>query len=828
MAKKCSNINVRYEAGTGQGTLLATWDWQNYYTEKYSYQWQYSAGQGWLLDSEGSVEYRSGVSRSSTVNVRDNAKLYRFRVKPISKTHKVKKTKKVNGKKKTYEVTEAYFNSDWSSWKQVDIRSQRPPTPSAPNTSMMYTKKRIVASIDINLSNSGVNRIAKIVFQLYNATRSVEAERKTANVSTQTGRASVNFDITNDGCAYRVRCYAIDTEGQESSQWSVWSPTPPEALRALPVTPSKIESLKLVTSENNIKTVELSWKHPGGKVDSYELQYTTNKNWFDTTTKVKTETPNTNSWIFDLSTDSELSGNTWYFRLRSVNETGHSEWCPISMLTIGEKPNPPTTWSSKTTAISGDLVPLYWVHNTVDGSRETAAQIQIIVNGVVQSIIPIDNNRSVEETIGEYVINTGAYADGAKFEWRVRTKGIYDEYSDWSITRLINIVSPPVLELGVSEENSNWYWDLLNFNTGNIFTTEGEIGEQIETLTQYPFYISALAGPTNQSVIRWYVSIISNDDSYESLDEDGTLRTINKGDILYSKHFDNDGDNRLFLTMSPTDVLLANNASYKITVKAVMNTGLSVVRERDIDVRLGDDDIDISAAISIDDDLVAAYITPVAVDPDDENETPLTNVFFNIFRLNYDGSFTEIDSRIDSALNTTVIDFHPALDKARYRIVAVSKTSGSIVYEDFSEYIEESDIIIQWNERKNEDLQIDSDDITDESVLSGEFLRLPWNIDTTEGHDRDVEFVNYIGREHPVDYHGTQLGETATWNTDVDKEDTDTIYALRRLSIYKGHVYVREPSGVGYWAVVKVSFTNTHNELVIPVTLAITRVEGGA
>ena len=45
--------------------------------------------------------------------------------------------------------------------------------------------------------------------------------------------------------------------------------------------------------------------------------------------------------------------------------------------------------------------------------------------------------------------------------------------------------------------------------------------------------------------------------------------------------------------------------------------------------------------------------------------------------------------------------------------------------------------------------------------------------------------------------------------------------------MYQGDVYVREPRGMGYWANVGVSFTITHQELTIPVTLDITRVEGG-
>ena len=106
-------------------------------------------------------------------------------------------------------------------------------------------------------------------------------------------------------------------------------------------------------------------------------------------------------------------------------------------------------------------------------------------------------------------------------------------------------------------------------------------------------------------------------------------------------------------------------------------------------------------------------------------------------------------------------------------------------------------------------------------------LKLPYNIDVSDNINPDVELVEYIGREHPVSYHGTQIGSKSTWNMDVPAYDKETIYALRRLQKWMGNVYVREPSGSGYWATITVSFSIKHCEVVIPVTLNITRVEGG-
>ena len=113
-----------------------------------------------------------------------------------------------------------------------------------------------------------------------------------------------------------------------------------------------------------------------------------------------------------------------------------------------------------------------------------------------------------------------------------------------------------------------------------------------------------------------------------------------------------------------------------------------------------------------------------------------------------------------------------------------------------------------------------------EPPWAGSMLQLMYNVDVTENTDPDVELVSYTGRENPVSYYGTQIGTSATWNTDVCKSDKETIYQLRRIQRWRGDVYVREPSGVGFWANIKVSFSQKHCNDLVPVTLTITRVEG--
>ena len=199
----------------------------------------------------------------------------------------------------------------------------------------------------------------------------------------------------------------------------------------------------------------------------------------------------------------------------------------------------------------------------------------------------------------------------------------------------------------------------------------------------------------------------------------------------------------------------------------------------------------------------------------------------SVYRREFDGTYTEIGSEIRNTNNTFITDPHPSLDLARYRIVAVDDATGAISYRDIPGHIiGEKSVVIQWDESWTE-FEATSEDRMEKPIWAGSMLKLPYNIDVSDSNDTDVTLVEYIGREHPVSYYGTHLGSKSTWNVDIDKKDKNTLYAIRRLARWKGDVYVREPSGSGYWANVSVSYSQKHRDLVIPVTFTINRVEGG-
>lgn len=210
-----------------------------------------------------------------------------------------------------------------------------------------------------------------------------------------------------------------------------------------------------------------------------------------------------------------------------------------------------------------------------------------------------------------------------------------------------------------------------------------------------------------------------------------------------------------------------------------------------------------------------------------EEVTPITDVYLSVYRREFDGSFVEIASGLDGTKSVTVSDPHPALNYARYRIVAKHKTTGAISYYDPPSYlVDGKEIIIQWDEQWSW-FETNEENPLEQPPWTGSMLKLPYNIDVSDSNSPDVSFVEYVGRTSPVSYYGTHIGQTATWNVTIERDDEETLYALRRLARWMGDVYVREPSGSGYWAHITVSFSQKHLDLTIPVTITLKRVEGG-
>lgn len=782
-----------HQNGTDR-TIFATWDWDKKHVDNYRTIWYYATGDGvWFVGNDSTTTFKQSIYTPP-----DNATKIKFKVKPTS----TKDKKVTSGTGKNKKTTQTYWwTATWSTEREYSmtmVPPKKPPTPS-----VEIEKFKLTARLD-NLDVEDLNCV-DIHFQVYVDDTTFF---KSAYIKVEKGTAIYVVTDLAPGKRYRVRARCRN-QYEEPGDFSDFS----DNYETIPAAPSGWVRYRALTSTS----VYLDWENVSG-VTKYELQYTQTSDGTKYETAYFDSNPSeVKSITLENVGHAEItgmeSGKTYYFRVRAINDQGESAWSSIVNISLGVKPAAPTTWSSTTTAKVGEPLYLYWVHNSKDGSSQTKAELYLKIDGA-ESTITIDNTTDEETKDKTSVydkIDTSKYNEGTTIEWRVRTEGITGladgDWSPWSETRTITVYAVPTLIM-----------DVLDYTkVSNII------------IRSFPFYVTATAEPKTQKPIGYHLSITANE-SYgmdgDVVDDIGNEKIVLKGDTLYSEYFDISGD--LIVAISAEDIDIENNQTYIVTCSVSMDSGLSAAESRTIKVAWeGDADMFApNAQIGIDSNTLSAIINPYC----ETSEGTLTEgVTLAVYRREFDGGFTEIASGMENAYGSYVTDPHPALDYARYRIIAKSTATGNVKFYDIPAIpIGEPSVIIQWSERWSKfDYSDDETNALAEQPWSGSMLKLPYNVDVSDNVSPDVSLVEYVGRSHPVSYYGTQRGNTATWNVEIEKDDTETLYNLRRLAIYMGDVYVREPSGSGYWANIKVSFSQKHCELTIPVTMSITRVEGG-
>ena len=773
MANAATILTFGLQAETDR-TIYATWKWDKSNTLNYTVRWWYYTADGtMLLGSETTVNVNS-----TSYTAPSNATQVVFFVKPESKA------RTVNGKETVY------WTAEWSTAKRYYFENNPAPTPDVPTVSIKDGK--LTAYIN-NLDKLTVG----VQFQIKSTWDNIPTLSGDAttvkNGSTYENQTTIVY-VVDAGKSYRVRARAWNKHNVYSD-WSNYS----DPIHSIPTPPKQITELKALSETS----VYIAWSSVS-IATGYTVEYTTDKTYFDSNSSgvqsVSVDTTVTHAEITGLA-----SGDEYFFRVRASNNGGDSAWTEIKSIKIGKDPAAPTTWSSTTKAVTGEPVIMYWVHNTEDGSSQTYAELELTIGGTIETLtIKNSEDEDEKDRTSSYTFDTSGLTEGTQILWRVRTCGITGVYGDWSIQRVIDVNAPAVLTLTVTDIDKN----------------------DIDVLTKFPFYVYGIAGPFTQKPVGYSLSVIANE-TYETVDDIGNVKMVNAGEQVYSKYFNT--DDVLLVEFTPGNINLDNNILYTVRCTVTMNSGLTATESVTFRVAWTDELYTPNAEMAVDKENAAVYIRPYCEHYPEGSTTPelVEGITLSVYRREFDGSFTEIAKGLSNIERAFVTDPHPALDYARYRIVAVTDTTGAVSYYDMPGYpIGEKAAIIQWDEDWS-NFNTDEENELVQSARSGSLLRLPYNIDTSESYGVDVSLVKYAGRKRPVSYYGTQLDTSATWNVDVEKSDEETVYALRRLSAYNGNVYVREPSGTGYWASVKVSFSQKHRDLTIPVTLTIIRVEGG-
>ena len=782
-----AKITVFGRQANAERTLYAVWSFDRANTKEYQVEWEYSTGQGtWFSGSISTVTIKQSLYTAPA-----NAVSVRFRVKPVATTKKDSKGNEV-----------PRWTGYWSDRKSYSFANDPPGTPSKPSISITGTK------LTVNMTDLGGLNATHIEFNIAKNDSPSYQIKKIKISATDSVTFETNVAV---GAKYKVKCRGVrkDIYGN----WSTWS----NEDSTIPAAPKDITECKISEDKTTITVI---WS-PVIAATKYAVEYSPNRTDFTSDTPENIKTVNDITDTTCVITDFNKDETEYFFRVKAINTKGDSAWSAIKSTLVNTKaPAAPYIWTDSRTITTGDPLTLYWQHQ---GENEkdvpNYSDLEVYVDGAKTIMPTIDHSK--EENTNEsdkqkkaYTLDTSVYSDGARVQWRVRTARSNGVFGEWSELYLVYIYDKPEMTLTFSDKHGNSH--------------NSEAGEDVGfTLESLPFDILAdvSANFTVQKPISYYVSVKANE-AYETVDNVGNPDVVNEGEIVYSQHFDTidtENPNVHFQTLSAGDMSLVSDISYTITCLAVMDSGLSTEVSLNFLTSWTESEYFINAEIAINEEDITASIQPYCRD---NSNVLVEDILLYVYRREYDGKFTELASDVDNLSNTYIVDPHPALDYARYRIVAQSKTTGAVYYTDIpGRLVGCKSIILQWDEQwTNFDV---TDDGAEEPSWTGSLLKLPYNIDITDKYTPDVSLIKYIGRDNPVSYYGTQRGETSTWNVVIEKNDKETLYALRRLAKWMGNVYVREPSGSGYWANVKVTWGQKHLDLTIPVQIEVTRVEGG-
>lgn len=812
-------------------TVFVTWTWNKVdKTEKIYAIWDYQTSDGrWFSVDQGEPTSVDASAKFHIYNAPENAVAVKVRVRPVSKIDTSTGTDISPG---WYTTTAKVYNFDDN-------------PPEVPNLPEIYIEGN---EITLELRNIKVNA-THIVYEFIKNDN--PKPYKTVPVSIVTGKADLKQKVDADA-TYKVRCKA--TRLDKESDWTDYT----AEVSSLPVAPH-IDNVTVLSKSS----FEVTWT----KVNStkkYEIQYVkkdTSQNlpkdedYFDTGAQTKEVEVKTDNGVTQESiTFSNLDTGVYLIRICAVPASGTStlrDWGKIVTFILGTIPTAPTTWTSTASATVGDLLKFYWIHNSEDASNSSAAEFYIAIgddtlevpevwtplatmdlskeNGYADESesgaelswksYKVDPDKSEDKTyVCEIDSSQSVFSKGAKILWKVSTAGVLTDdneqliFGDHSAVKKMNVYTEPsIKELELTKADDT--------PLDNVAPIVGQ-NQFLRSLDQFPFNIVVeLDEMENQKPTGYYISITSNT-NYMTTDIYGKEKIVTAGTTVYSKYIDTDARN-IKVTVTPADISLENNAEYVVECKVSLDSNLDATASATFIAAFEGDEILPGADIGINRQDLSAIIRPYI--------NGETNDLMDVYRVEYDGSFTKINETpiIDNGSSMWVTDPHPALDFARYRIVSRSSTTGKVSYSDMPlTPIGEKGVVIQWDENWNPFIAEEGEVLSNPN-WAGSMLILRYNISISVNTTKDVTAVEYIGRRNPVTYYGTQIGETQNWSVEIPKTDKDTLYGIRRLAKWMGDVYIREPSGIGYWASVTVNYSTTYGKMTVPISFSITRVEGG-
>lgn len=246
------------------------------------------------------------------------------------------------------------------------------------------------------------------------------------------GSTSWNDSSTNANHGYRYRVVPYNSAGKASS-YAVSDVT-----YNTPAAPTKVSAVRKSST-----TVSISIENPANTATALELQRST-----DGTTW---ETVQTCMGAPVTSLEDNPEGGTFYYRARNTRGQLISDWSPSSdSVTTVCAPSSPTLLEPASGMVlpkTQEEVSFYWIHSPIDGSMQTKAELQYSLDaGSTWETVAVEGDAQSVAVPNSFEVNSS-------ISWRVRTKGVHDDFGPWSDIRLLRVCQVP--SIVVTHPNSD-------------------------------------------------------------------------------------------------------------------------------------------------------------------------------------------------------------------------------------------------------------------------------------------------------------------------------------------------------------------------------------
>lgn len=858
-------------------TLFATWSWDKNHTKEYKYVWYYMTGNGVaFLGSEGTTD-----RKQTTYNVPSNAIAAKVKIKPISTTYKAKKSKKETN----------YWTADWCGYKEYNFNKGLPNKPS--NFSARIENGKTIIGEVSNITGSAKQIEFQIVVNNTSIYDTIKADVSTsyASFSRTNIEPGKKYKVRCRGVNGRL--YSDWTDYTDNL---IAAPATPKEIKSISRESNQEVRLDWDRMDNVTQYIIEYTKYrnhfdtSSSKVHSVTVdgEYTTCIIVLDNNDD---EDGYSGEWFFRMKAVNEQASSEWspISSLVVGKKPGPpTTWSSSNVIIVGERLVLYWVHNSQDNSYEreadirllikqGDTTiddtTIHVINDRSEDERYKTQSYDLIDTSVFTEGVTINWSVRTRGVAAEYsdwsiVRQVDVYAQPT-LDARIVDKDGNQEVVITEFPFYIHALPGPQTQTPTGYYVSviaNETYETIDHVGNPITISEGE-----EIYSRYynhngTLHLEMLPSDidlennieyTLNCTVAMNSGLTANTEIIFSVDWEefhytpSAVIQINEDDVSANIH-----PYCKYKLIEHRIVELIND-TYQLT-DDITDAGWNENREN-IGIEVDNSYVGIPIGTDIIDPETGEIIDPTIVDPDtgyilkdinqvytaedsehntvyycemEGNEALVDGVTLSVYRKEYDGTYTEIETNIENTESRYIVDPHPSLDVARYRIVTETEDTGAITYTDVS--IDTSDeigyqgIIIQWNEDwSNYDIEMENEDDFEKPTWSGSMIKLPYNISISNKNNIDVELVNYAGRKHPVSYYGTQIGETASWSFEIDREDKETLYALRRLSIWTDDVYVREPSGTGYWANISLSMSQQNKSLVIPVSMEVTRVEGG-